>query len=544
MGDIAPAPEPRTLIEGSGSGSESTHQQPQEESASTSQPAVTSSTLPLNPRKALPLAVLGSPSGEEGNCYCKILVTNQLAGIIIGQAGHEIRTLKNITGAKIVLSPHGMYFPGTTERIAAVEGPEQAVFHVLDWILEKMAAVEALSVFPDTAASQPTVPPPLPYAHNSHLQQQQQPQLLPLWAPRSSSVRICVPRAVVGSLIGKNGGYIQSLRVATGASINISPLFVTAEEACAERIVSVESRRRPSLKTAAFTLIRKINEHPERSSCRHVCYFRKHSFDSPLAEPLAASAAAAASGAAKPLSDFKFVRQQHQHDEQLQQLQRQLEQHQSEASRRRTVSLVMGSARPSALLNMKDLVVLDGTNNCGNSSAQSSSGIGTASGAEEHFASAFKRFCEARAATTKPEEACAPAVRTAARLVQMPSAPGSASAPGQKASTHLGSALRTVTVQVTAATAEAAEAAAAAAGKGGGSPWDLSRCSTAIGSSDRLPPITEDISTGTTPVTNGKDPTQHQELQQPRQQHHQPSFAILFLIAALLAAILRVVFRS
>ncbi|OEH78869.1 KH domain-containing protein [Cyclospora cayetanensis] len=453
MGDIAPAPEPRTLIEGSGSGSESTHQQPQEESASTSQPAVTSSTLPLNPRKALPLAVLGSPSGEEGNCYCKILVTNQLAGIIIGQAGHEIRTLKNITGAKIVLSPHGMYFPGTTERIAAVEGPEQAVFHVLDWILEKMAAVEALSVFPDPAASQPTVPPPLPYAHNSHLQQQQLPQLLPLWAPRSSSVRICVPRAVVGSLIGKNGGYIQSLRVATGASINISPLFVTAEEACAERIVSVESRRRPSLKTAAFTLIRKINEHPERSSCRHVCYFRKHSFDSPLAEPLVASAAAAASGAAKPLSDFKFVRQQHQHDEQLQQLQRQLEQHQSEASRRRTVSLVMGSARPSALLNMKDLVVLDGTNNCGNSSAQSS-GIGTASGAEEHFASAFKRFCEARAATTKPEEACAPA--------------------------------------------------------GGGSPWDLSRCSTAIGSSDRLPPITEDISTGTTPVTNGKDPTQHQ----------------------------------
>lgn len=39
---------------------------------------------------------------DPSNCYCKILVTNHLAGIIIGQAGHEIRALKNSTGAKIV----------------------------------------------------------------------------------------------------------------------------------------------------------------------------------------------------------------------------------------------------------------------------------------------------------------------------------------------------------------------------------------------------------------------------------------------------------
>lgn len=44
------------------------------------------------------------PDGSLGAnaCYCKILVTNHLAGIIIGQSGNDIRTLKSTTGAKIV----------------------------------------------------------------------------------------------------------------------------------------------------------------------------------------------------------------------------------------------------------------------------------------------------------------------------------------------------------------------------------------------------------------------------------------------------------
>lgn len=42
----------------------------------------------------------GTMSGS--NYYCKLLVSNHLAGIIIGSAGHEIRALKNNTGAKIV----------------------------------------------------------------------------------------------------------------------------------------------------------------------------------------------------------------------------------------------------------------------------------------------------------------------------------------------------------------------------------------------------------------------------------------------------------
>lgn len=239
---------------------------------------IAGSPLPEATTAQLCISPSHASTDEDYNYYCKILVSNQLAGIIIGSAGHEIRSLKSNTGAKIVLSPHGMYFPGTTERIAALEGSEQAVLQVLDWILDKVAdhkLMMRLQQEEEAAA-----------AGEELDEASQSPDKPSLWTSRLTCVRICVPRAVVGSVIGKNGGYIQSLRVATGASINISPLFVTADEACAERIVSVESRKKHSLRTAAFTLIRKINSHPDKASCKHVCYYRKLSFDSPLAEPV------------------------------------------------------------------------------------------------------------------------------------------------------------------------------------------------------------------------------------------------------------------
>lgn len=296
---------------------------------------------------------------EDYSYYCKILVSNQLAGIIIGSAGHEIRSLKSNTGAKIVLSPHGMYFPGTTERIAALEGSEQAVLQVLDWILGKIAdhkLMMRLQQEEEAAALGEEIDESMLAADKPSL-----------WTSRLTCVRICVPRAVVGSVIGKNGGYIQSLRVATGASINISPLFVTANEACAERIVSVESRKKHSLRTAAFTLIRKINSHPDKSSCKHVCYYRKLSFDSPLAEPVLSAHRKGTT-----------VMQQLTHEEQGISQHQTLEQEGlvfSTGSSTRTVSQVLGCTRGIRGLD-------------GSSDSHSASG-------EDQFDS-FRRFCETR----------------------------------------------------------------------------------------------------------------------------------------------------
>ncbi|PHJ22618.1 kh domain-containing [Cystoisospora suis] len=213
---------------------------------------------------------LSSNNTTAAPCYVKMLISNQLAGMVIGNTGNEIKHLKQSTGAKIVLSPHGMYFPGTTERLVAAEGTERAVFQVIDWIIDRMHELN------EAVASSAVVDNSLQTLRNGRTKSTAS---LPALS-RSLICKICVPRAVIGSLIGKNGGYIQSVRIATEANINISPLFVTADEACAERIVTVESARKQSLRTAVFTLARKINTHPEKATCKHVCYYRKLNFES------------------------------------------------------------------------------------------------------------------------------------------------------------------------------------------------------------------------------------------------------------------------
>ena len=371
-----------------------------------------------------------------------------------------------------------MYFPGTTERIAAVEGPEQAVFQVLDWILDKMSDQRQVSDSPP-----------------DEQHQQQQELSASVWAPRATCVRICVPRAVVGSLIGKNGGYIQSLRVATGAAINISPLFVTAEEACAERIVSVESRRKQSLKTAAFTLIRKINAHPEKASCRHVCYFRKHNFESPLAEPIGAH----------HTSDFRMVRQQPQ----------QHPQQEIDALRRRTVSMVMGARTNLVGLREPGEEFRNICNSSRNSNSSHSAG-------DNQF-TAFKRFCELRGAKPissgsqtpegSPQPSLSSKMQEVAELSRVAQAANVAAPTGEKPN------------------------------KNPASPWECPStvCSTAAASTDKLPRVTED-GKGNVRIMDD-NATKQQEQQQNQQVQHNPIIALLAIIAFLLAALLRLLMQ-
>ena len=83
-------------------------------------------------------------------------------------------------------------------------------------------------------------------------------------------LRLCVPRDVVGSLINMRGNYIQTLMAATGADIKTS--FVATEDACAERIVSIDAQQLPCLQTAAFTLIRRMHNHKRIASCMDFLY--------------------------------------------------------------------------------------------------------------------------------------------------------------------------------------------------------------------------------------------------------------------------------
>lgn len=85
-------------------------------------------------------------------------------------------------------------------------------------------------------------------------------------------VRLAVPRAVTGSLIGKNGASIHELRVRVAARIHISPLFVSAAQACSERVIETVGRDRTSVRDAVRLLLTRINAHPSRAARPQLTY--------------------------------------------------------------------------------------------------------------------------------------------------------------------------------------------------------------------------------------------------------------------------------
>jgi len=177
-----------------------------------------------------------------GVFFIKLLLSDQLAGILIGTEGQQIRNIKRQTGANLIFSPHGRYYPGTVNRLFAVSSSSlQPVLDVVEIVVE---FVIALAYEDMSGETKPTV-------------------------------KIAVPRSVIGSLIGRKGMYIQTIRVETGAHVHVSPLFVPAVEACSERIVTVSSAQRRNLLTAIFNIVQKINEHCDNSSCRNVVYVRR-----------------------------------------------------------------------------------------------------------------------------------------------------------------------------------------------------------------------------------------------------------------------------
>ena len=61
---------------------------------------------------------------RAGPLYMKLLVPERLAGVIIGKGGAGIVELESQTGCNVRLSANRVYFPGTSERVMIVTGPE------------------------------------------------------------------------------------------------------------------------------------------------------------------------------------------------------------------------------------------------------------------------------------------------------------------------------------------------------------------------------------------------------------------------------------
>ena len=130
----------------------------------------------------------GSSHGdfEEDSMVLKILIAATAAGSIIGKGGSTINEFQETSGARIQLSRNGETFPGTTDRVISLGGGVADIVGAVHLMIQKLTQDGAELVEGE---------------------------------PR---VRVVVPNASCGAVIGKGGATIRRFQEDSGANIKLS----------------------------------------------------------------------------------------------------------------------------------------------------------------------------------------------------------------------------------------------------------------------------------------------------------------------------------
>ncbi|KAJ1609719.1 PASILLA splice variant 3-like 2KH domains-containing protein [Cryptosporidium canis] len=181
---------------------------------------------------------------EENIVFVKLLINDSAANKILSNSGSILRKIRQVNHVFILVSGSNKYFPGTNYRVATLEGSERNVnetMEVLDFLLKSDERSENFRS----------------YEYN---------------------IRLAVPRSVIGSIIGIKGEFISHVRTVTSAHINISPIFVTSDKACNERIITISGNNSNHVVHAFIILTKKVNSSPEGRSCKTIIYRRADIF--------------------------------------------------------------------------------------------------------------------------------------------------------------------------------------------------------------------------------------------------------------------------
>lgn len=123
----------------------------------------------------------------------KFLISNAAAGSIIGKGGATISEFQEQSSARIQLSRNNEFFPGTADRVLSVSGPVNQVLTALHLIVGKVKSEDAVA------------------------------ESLLSRDGKQTQLRLLVPAALCGTLIGKGGATIKSFHEDSHATIMVSP---------------------------------------------------------------------------------------------------------------------------------------------------------------------------------------------------------------------------------------------------------------------------------------------------------------------------------
>mmetsp|Transcript_21593 Transcript_21593/g.30011 ORF Transcript_21593/g.30011 Transcript_21593/m.30011 type:complete len:389 (-) Transcript_21593:200-1366(-) len=173
------------------------------------------------------------PAGGDQNVSAKFLLSNACAGSVIGKGGVTISEFQAQSGARIQLSRNREYFPGTQERILLLTGSVNAILTALHLILSKLLAEEPASM-DDSSMGSPS--------------------------STTTIVKLVVPSAVCGGIIGKGGSTIRSYVEDSGAAIKLSGQDLQVP-GVHERIITITGTLEQQLRAVAL-IVTKMAEDP------------------------------------------------------------------------------------------------------------------------------------------------------------------------------------------------------------------------------------------------------------------------------------------
>ena len=141
---------------------------------------------------------------EHPRAAIKFLITNSVAGSIIGTGGSAIKELIEVSGAHVKVSSTEELYPGRSQRIVLLSGPVETVASAqsLLWILFAQSAQNSADKGPEKRVA--TWSPRL--ATENSFQ----------YADVEIEGEIAIPAAAAGLILGKNGGTIDEIRRQSG----------------------------------------------------------------------------------------------------------------------------------------------------------------------------------------------------------------------------------------------------------------------------------------------------------------------------------------
>jgi len=174
----------------------------------------------------------------------KMLVPAYATGSIIGKQGQTITQLQRQTGICIKLSKSKDFYPGTSERIALIQGKSEGsqVKKIVKFIIQKVIEF------------------PIPR------------EMMVQNAERAKQVKIIVPNSTAGLIIGKKGVTIKQIMDTSTAKVQMTqkPDNPTMQPLL-ERVITICGEK-DQLFTAVDMILDKIKDDPQSNSCPNLSY--------------------------------------------------------------------------------------------------------------------------------------------------------------------------------------------------------------------------------------------------------------------------------